>query len=172
MTLAEDQTSEVSGDALDIALRDPEVRASLAVIAANAPEIAVMMSASSGLLARSREIMDNVNGMVIKVRESTGSSDPEANVFNLVHVLSESAPAIERLLSSPILQPDVVEVIGSLGQAASDAKEATQSQKAEIRGVFSLMRELKDPEVAETLAFLLAFARSFGNSQSVKGGSK
>ena len=158
------------GDALDFALRDPEVRASLAIIAANAPEMAVMMSASGGLLLRSREIIENINTAVNKTRESV-SATGNGNIVELVQVLGQATPIIERLLNSPILQPDVVHVIGLLGEASSDAIQATKGKQVHVGGAFALLRELKDPDIQETLAFLLAFARAFGKLQAVEGRS-
>ncbi|HUX03392.1 MAG TPA: DUF1641 domain-containing protein [Acidimicrobiales bacterium] len=171
MTIAEDSVRTGSSDDLDLALRDPQVRAALAVIAASAPEIAVMIAASNSLLARSREIMDNVNLAVAKTR---GGVDFKlgADLINTLRVLGEVTPTIELLFNSPVLHPDVIDVIGRLGKAANEAEILTKGKKARVGGVLSLLRELKDPQVQETLAFVLAFAKSFGSEMSVGGDSK
>jgi uncharacterized protein YjgD (DUF1641 family) len=46
------------------------------------------------------------------------------------------------------------------------ADETTRGRTAEVGGVLALLRELKDPRVQETLAFLFAFAKHFGAEQS------
>ena len=165
MTIAEDSVRTDSEDDLDTALRDPQVRAALAVIASSAPEMAVMIAASNSLLARSREIMNNVNLAVTKAR---GGADVKLveDLMNTVQVLNKAMPTLELLLSSPVLQPDVIDVIGRLGKAANQADHETKGKQVRVGGTFALLRELRDPQVQETLAFVLAFAKSFGREMS------
>ncbi len=173
MALTERQSPSPSADALDQALRDPEVRSALAVIAANAPEMAFLMEASTALLARSREIIDNVNASVLKVRiGATGETDQLQKYSDMLRVFTEAAPAVEQILSSPVLNPEVVEVIGRLGQAASEADRVTKGKKVGVGGIFKLLRELKDPQMQETLAFVVEFAKSFGKTQSMERPSR
>jgi len=155
-----------SGDPLADALRDPEVRASLAVIASHAPELAVLVSAGNGLLGRSRDIMDNINGRVQMVREASGGSDATSRYVDLASAFGEATPTIQTFLQSPILQPEIVEVIGKVGQAALEADRVTRGKKHTVGGVFALIRELKDPRVQETLAFFIAFAQAFGREHA------
>ena len=75
---------------------------------------------------------------------------------------------ITEFLDSKILQPEIVDIVGRLGEAAMHADEATRGKKAEVGGVFALLRELKDPRVQETLAFLVEFAKYFVTSQSAQ----
>lgn len=180
MTLAPDRPAAPVGedDALARALSDPEVRASLAVIAANAPTLAALTGVLNGLLQRSPEIVDNVNGVVQNLRDA--SSDPDNGTLGQVRTavgsltdLAPLAPAlaartdtITGFLDSSIVQPDIVEIIGRLGEAAREADERTRGKQMQVGGVFALMRELKDPKVQETLAFLVEFAKVFGESQT------
>lgn len=167
MTLAEDRSVSARGDALDEALRDPQVRAALAVMAANAPEMAYLMEASTALLARSQEIMANVNATVVKVRVGAGGEAASIDRYTeIVRVFAEATPALERILSSPVLQPEVVDVIGRLGEAASEADRVTKGRKASVGGIFKILRELKDPKMQETLAFVIEFAKCFGRQQA------
>lgn len=162
-----------STDPLDAMLADPEVRQSLAVIVANAPTLAALASMSAAMLARGPELADNVNGLVQQLRDS--ESDEASTLRTAVVALAELAPLTETLaqrkdtiqgfLDSPILRPEIIDVVGNLGEAALVADQQTKGRQVDAGGVFSLMRQLKDPDVQETLSFLLTFARVFGQRQ-------
>jgi len=162
-------------DALDAMLADPEVRESLAVIVANAPTLAALASISTALLQRGPEITDNVNQIVTQLREQAENPDEASSLRSAVKALSELAPltstlaerreTIQGFLDSPILQPEIVGVIGNLGEAALEADQRTRGRQVDAGGPISLVKQLKDPDVQETLSFFLAFARAFGRQQ-------
>lgn len=161
-------------DALAAMLADPEIRESLAVILANAPALAALASMSTALLQRGPELTDNINGLVTQLRESEGDGEL-SNLRGAVGALNELAPltgtlaerkdTIQGFLDSPILRPEIIDVVGNLGEAALEADTQTKGRQVNAGGVFSLMRQLKDPDVQETLSFLLTFARVFGARQ-------
>jgi uncharacterized protein YjgD (DUF1641 family) len=162
-------------DALAAMLADPEIRESLAVILANAPSLAALASMSTALLQRGPEITDNINGLVSQLRDSTEESHEVGNVRDAVKALSELAPltstlaerkdTIQGFLDSPILRPEIIDVVGNLGEAALEADKQTKGRQVDSGGVFSLVKQLKNPDIQETLSFLLAFARVFGARQ-------
>jgi hypothetical protein len=156
-------------------LQDPEVRESLAVILANAPALAALASMSSALLQRGPELTDNINDLVRQLRETSEDSHQVANVRDAVKSLSELAPltstlaerkdTIQGFLDSPILRPEIIDVVGNLGEAALEADRQTRGRQVDSGGVFALVRQLKNSDVQETLSFLLAFAKVFGSRQ-------
>lgn len=182
MTLAPDLPAggpvAASDDELAYLLKDPEVRASLAVILANAPTLAALSSMSTALLQRGPEIADNINTAIRHVRENVDEDTTEggrkigtaigslADLAPIAPALAARTDVITGFLDSPILQPEIVEIIGHLGEAAVEADKKTRGRAETVGGVFALMRELKDPQVQETLAFLFAFARAFGERQT------
>jgi hypothetical protein len=137
-------------DALDAMLADPEIRQSLAVIVANAPTLAALASMGTGLLQRGPEVMDNINEGIQQLRTSEGDG-----------TAAQIRPAIEALAK---LAP-VAETVGTLGEAALEADLRTRGKQVEVGSIFALNRVLKEPEVQETLAFLVEFARVFGKHQ-------
>jgi len=167
-------------DELALLLRDPEIRASLSVLLSNAPTLAAFTTMGNQLLARGPEIMDNVNGLVQQARGPLSEQSGGARLTSAVGALADIAPLAQPLaartevitsfLDSPILDPEIVEIIGRLGEAALDADKATRGRTMEVGGVFALLKALKDPQVQETLAFLVEFAKVFGASQSAKSG--
>lgn len=168
-------TAEIptSTDPLAAMLADPEIRESLAVIVANAPALAALASMSTALLQRGPELADNVNGLVEQLR-SSDAEDP-GDLRNAVTALSELAPltpllaerkdTIAGFLDSPILRPEIIDVVGNLGEAALEADRQTRGRQVDAGGVFSLVKQLKNPDVQETISFLLAFAKVFGSRQ-------
>jgi uncharacterized protein YjgD (DUF1641 family) len=179
VTLAPEQPPAVApvpdDDALAAALRDPQVRASLAVIAANAPALATLVVGGQALLSRGPEITENLNGVVNRLRDADGTGDL-SNVRGAVSSLNTIAPlapalaartdVITEFLDSSVLQPQIVEVIGKLGEAAMEADKRTRGRSVGIGGTFALLRQLKDPQVQQTLAFAVEFAKIFGERQA------
>jgi hypothetical protein len=163
-----------STDPLEAMLADPETRQALAVIVANAPTLAALSAMASALLQRGPEIADNVNELVRQLRvEGAGDENAIGGAIGSLASLAPLAPAlaertdtITSLLDSPVLAPEVVQVIGRVGQAAVEADAQTRGKQAQVGGAFAILRELKDPGVQEGLAFLFAFAKAFGREQS------
>mgnify|MGYP003586347185 CR=1 FL=1 len=160
-------------DPLAAMLQDPEIRESLAVIVANAPTLAALSSMASGLLARGPELADNVNGLVDQLRTSDNAE--AGTLRDAVTALSELAPltpllaerkeTIQGFLDSPILRPEIIDVIGNLGEAALEADKQTKGRQVDAGGVFALVKQVKNADVQETLSFLIAFAKVFGARQ-------
>jgi uncharacterized protein YjgD (DUF1641 family) len=165
-------------DELALLLRDPEIRSALSVLVANAPTLAAFTTMGNQLLARGPEIMDNVNGLVQQARGPLSEQSGGARLTTAVGALADIAPLAQPLaarsevitsfLDSPILDPEIVEIIGRLGEAALEADKSTRGRKTELGGLMAAYKAFKDPEVQETLAFLVEFAKVFGASQSAK----
>ena len=164
----------VNSDALDAMLADPEIRESLAVIVANAPTLAALAAMGTGLLQRGPEIADNLNATVQQLRSTEGSEkagDLRAAVTSLAKLapvadsMATHTDTIQGLLDSAILRPEIVQVVGTFGEAALEADKRTRGKQAEVGSIFALNKVLKEPEVQETLAYFVEFARVFGKRQ-------
>lgn len=159
-------TTSVPTDALDAMLADPEVRQSLAVIVANAPTLAALAAMGSGLLQRGPEITDNINELVRQMRsEGAGDERGLGSALGLLKDLGSRSDQISALLDSAVLSPSTIQVIGNLGAAAAAADATTHGKQNQVGGIFSILGQLKDPDVQNTLAFLFEFARTFGQMQ-------
>ena len=181
MTLASDLPAAGSEtDDLAMLLRDPEIRSSLAVLVANAPTLAAFTTMGNALLARGPEIIDNVNGLVQQARGPLSEQSGGQRLTSAVGALADIAPLAQPLaarsevitsfLDSQILQPEIVDIVGRLGEAAMEADQATRGKAIEVGGVFALLKALKDPHIQETLAFVVEFAKHFGAGQSAQSG--
>jgi len=159
-------------DALDAMLEDPEIRQSLAVIVANAPTLAALAAMGTALLQRGPELTDNINGIVQSLRDTEGGGRA-GQLSSAVSALAELAPmaetlatrseTVQGLLDSAILRPEIVQVVGTFGEAALEADKRTRGKQAEVGSIFALNKVLKEPEVQETLAFFVEFARVYGS---------
>jgi len=161
-----------NSDALDAMLEDPEIRQSLAVIVANAPTLAALAAMGTALLQRGPELTDNINGIVQSLRDTEGGGRA-GQLSSAVSALAELAPmaetlatrseTVQGLLDSAILRPEIVQVVGTFGEAALEADKRTRGKQAEVGSIFALNKVLKEPEVQETLAFFVEFARVYGS---------
>lgn len=177
MTLTPDVSTNT--DALDAMLADPEIRQSLAVIVANAPTLAALAAMGTGLLQRGPEMMDNINETVQQLRSSEAGEGTAGQIRPAVTALAKLAPVAETLatrtdtvqglLDSAILRPEIVQVVGTFGEAALEADKRTRGKQVSVGSVFALNKVLKEPEVQETLAFFVEFARVFGKHQREGG---
>ena len=149
MTLSDLPTST---DPLEAMLADPEARQALAVIVANAPTLAALSAMASALLQRGPEIADNVNGLVRQLRvEGAGDESAIGGAVSSLASLAPLAPAlaartdtITSFLDSPVLAPEVVAVVGRVGNAAVEADAETRGKQAQVGGAFAILRELKE----------------------------
>jgi uncharacterized protein YjgD (DUF1641 family) len=179
VTVAPDSSTATGSDDLARLLEDPEIRQSLAMLLANAPTLAALTAMGGALMQRAPEIVDNVNSMVLQARGPLGETTGGQRLTSAVGALADIAPLAQPLaarsevitdfLDSKILQPEIVDIVGRLGEAAMLADAKTRGKNAEVGGILALSRLLKDPQVQETLAFFVAFARAFGESQSALG---
>ena len=176
MTLTPDVSAQ--NDALDAMLADPEIRQSLAVIVANAPTLAALAAMGTALLQRGPEITDNINDSIRQLRESdTGGKAGQvgqavsalAQLAPVAEALATRADTVQGLLDSAILRPEIVQVVGTFGEAALEADKRTRGKQMEVGSIFALNKVLKEPEVQETLAYFVEFARVFGKHQREGG---
>ena len=88
-----------------------------------------------------------------------------AQLAPVAETLATRADTVQGLLDSAILRPEIVQVVGTFGEAALEADKRTRGKQMEVGSIFALNRVLKEPEVQETLAYFVEFARVFGKHQ-------
>lgn len=84
--------------------------------------------------------------------------------LNLSAILANfvSSKEFQSLQHSGVLDPKVLQVVGSAGQALA----TTQQQPIKQVGILDLFRAIGDPDTQRALGFLLAFGKNFGQSIS------
>jgi hypothetical protein len=70
----------------------------------------------------------------------------------------------QALLDSGVLDPEALNVVGSLGAALVDTQKEAKRGQTPQRGLFGLVGALRDPDVQHALGFLTRFAKKFGQN--------
>jgi hypothetical protein len=171
------------GDDLIQRLDDPQTASSLAVILDHADLLAVLISGLDGLLRRAEVIGDSLASGVAEVRELSASSNgqrpwPSVDVAALSDAVTrlsasvvDATPALEKLLHSPLTDPQTVNVLAEVGEALVEGKRAAAEDPRGPKGVFALMRVTKDPDVSRGLGFMIQIARAFGRRLAPPSGA-
>jgi hypothetical protein len=162
------------GDDLIQRLDDPQIASSLAVILDHADLLATLIVGLDGLLRRAEVIGDSLASGVAEVRELSASSNgqrpwPSVDVAALSDTVTrlsaavvDATPALDRLLHSPLTDPQTADVLAQVGEALLEGKRAAAEDPRGPKGVFALMRVTKDPDVSRGLGFMIQIARAFG----------
>lgn len=166
--------NESPGDDLIQRLDDPQIASSLAVILDHADLLATIIMGIDGMLRRSDVIGESLAAGVAEVRDLAASSNgqrllPSIDLAAMSDTLTrlsaavvDATPTIDRLLHSPLTDPQTAEVLAQVGEALLEGKRAAAEDPRGPRGVFALMRVTKDPDVSRGLGFMIQIARAFG----------
>jgi Protein of unknown function (DUF1641) len=165
---------ESPGDDLIQRLDDPQVASSLAVILDHADLLATIIMGIDGMLRRADVIGDSLAAGVAEIRELSASSNGQRpwpsidvaalsdSVTRLSAAVVDATPTLDRLLHSPLTDPQTADVLAEVGEALLEGKRAAAEDPRGPKGVFALMRVTKDPDVSRGLGFMIQIARAFG----------
>jgi uncharacterized protein DUF1641 len=166
--------AESPGDEIIARLDDPAVASSISLILDHADLLATLIVGLDGLVRRAEVIGDSVASGVAEVRDlaaSTNGSRPwptvnlaavSDSVTRLSAAAVDATPAIERLMRSPLTDPQTADVLAEIGEALLEGKRAADADPRGPKGVFALMRVTKDPDISRGLGFMIQIARAFG----------
>lgn len=70
----------------------------------------------------------------------------------------------QALLDSGVLDPEALNVVGSLGAALVDTQKEAKRGQTPQQGIFGLFGALRDPDVQTAIGFLTRFAKKFGQN--------
>ena len=89
----------------------------------------------------------------------------------LIPTLAEASPAINRILESPIVEPEPIAVLSEAAEALVKGLQAAQQNQTKV-GLRGLLKATKDEDVQRGLGFLIEVAKVFGRdlkNQSTAG---
>jgi len=119
MTIAESPNRAAPGDALDRVLADPEVRAALAVIVANAPQMARIVETSTALQALDRSLPTRHEQSLLPERQWTTQESAQVwDYSDVLWIFGYCAHAFERLMDSGLLKSELLGTLSRLDGAA------------------------------------------------------
>lgn len=157
-------------------LVDPTTIEKLSQLVDHADVILLATQAAEEFLERGEEITDSIADGFISLRAlAAGKATPFAelleqvgrvlpgvqSLLRAVTPLLESG-AIDALVSSKVLAPEIVETIGDLGDALHATRIADQDNPQSI-GILGLAKTLRDPDVQRSLGFFSSFLKEFGS---------
>ncbi|MGB3483739.1 MAG: DUF1641 domain-containing protein [Mycobacterium sp.] len=169
-------------DRLRERLDDPEVAASLNSLLDHADLLAILVTGLDGLVRRGDEISESLASAVgdlrgpaaaltaslprfEEARSELRTVDLQSLAVNLAALstaIVDAMPVMNKLLHSPLVQPEAADVLVELGQALIDGKAAAEADPGGPKGIFGLWRVSKDKDINRGLGFLIHVARSFG----------
>lgn len=168
--MSETRVDSIDTEPVDVVrerLNDPGVAASIVTLLDNAELLSTLVLGLSSFMERGDSIMDAVAESVNDLKAAGGPAKPEglpsvSDISALAGQLGAAAPVLTNLLESPIAAPETIDALGSLTEAATEGMANAASNNTEVSGAFSLMRSLKDPDVAKGLGVLIEVAKSLG----------
>ncbi len=168
------------GDQLRDRLDDPAVAESLNSLLDHADLLAVLVTGLDGFIRRGDQISDSLASAVDElrgasltanvpgldgIRSELGSVDLRAlaaSLASLASALVAATPALNKILHSPLVDPDAADLLVELGQAVVEGKAAAAADPGGPKGLFGLWRVSKDRDINRGMGFLVHVARAFG----------
>jgi hypothetical protein len=147
-------------------LEDPRTATALHTLLDNAELIAVLVGGLDSLARKGEVIGDTLAEVLHEVRAATHASglDPvktSQQLATLIPTLADASPAIQRILDSPIVEPEPIDVLSETAVALVRGLKSAQANKTRV-GLSGLVRATRDPDVQRGLGFVIEVAREFG----------
>lgn len=163
-------------------LEDPETAEAISTILDHADVLALLVESLDGALRRSETILDSVVDGLNEARLTAASTpgleglDGKATASaaaRLASSLPRVAPAIERVVESgaidQLTSPAMVHTLTVVTQGLNDGLQDFESRPVEVGGVMSVLRLLRDPDVARALSFFATIGRAIGRDLKERG---
>ena len=162
-------------DALVARLDDPDTAESLNQILDHVDLLAVVVTGLSEFISRGDTITDSLAdgvreaaslqkasgidvGDLLSAAKQFGAAAPA--LLEALPKLLDTLPIFDRLLSSDIVDPKVIDLGSTIARAAVTG--AASAEGTSVSGIRALLKALKDPDVARALGFVLSIAKSLG----------
>ena len=169
MTATDPTPSVRSGESVDAVLErldDPAVAASLVTLLDHAELLSTLVLGLSGFVARSETIVDAVAEGVNDFKASVPGRPadlPSLGELGIVaSELSASAPALQRVLNSSMVDPDTIDLLSLFSEAATDGAATARVNGTKVGGIRGLYSMLRDDDVQRGLGLIVEIARALG----------
>lgn len=162
--------------ALAARLEDPQVAAALHRLLDHADLLSILVLGLSEFVSRGETISDSLASGVSELRSANVGAGfpPPAEIGTLLQRLlaltgpvTDSLPAVERLLGSDLADPRVIDAASMASRAIIAG--STGPQPAPVTGVLGLLRALKDDDVSRALGWVLGIAKALGQELRTPG---
>ncbi|MCB0998422.1 MAG: DUF1641 domain-containing protein [Ilumatobacteraceae bacterium] len=147
-------------------LAEPRTAAALHTLLDNVELLAVVVDGLDSLARKGEVIGDTLGEVLHEVRAAGRATGLDVRTTShqlatLIPTLAEASPAINRILESPIVEPEPIEVLSETAVALVAGLRAAQSRNVKV-GLGGLMKAVRDDDVQRGLGFLVEVAKAFG----------
>jgi Protein of unknown function (DUF1641) len=149
-------------------LEDPRTAAALHSLLDNVELLAVLLGGLDGLARKGEVIGDTLAEVLTEARAAVDATglDPmttSRQLSTLIPTLAAASPAINRILDSPIVEPEPIEVLSETAVALVKGLKSAQANETRV-GLTGLVRATRDDDVQRGLGFLIEVAKVFGRN--------
>lgn len=155
--------------ALAARLDDPAVAASLHRLLDHVDLLSILVVGLSGFVSRGETISNSLAEGVSDLRNANPGAGfpPPGDIATLLQRLltltgpvTDSLPTVEKLLTSDLGDPRVIDTASMASRAIVKATQGPAP--APVTGIRALLRALKDDDVSRALGWVLAVAKNLG----------
>jgi len=169
--MAEHATVTVDTDQIGLLverLREPRVAASLNVLLDNIELLAVIVAGLDGLARRGEVIGDTLAEVLGELRAAGNATGLDIRATSqqlatLIPTLADASPAIQRVLGSPIVEPEPIAVLSDAAVSLVEGLQAAEANQTQVN-LRGLYRATRDPDVQRGLGFAIEVVRQFGRN--------
>jgi hypothetical protein len=163
MVAARDQ-AEI--DRLVDRLGEPQTAAAMHTLLDNVELLSVIVAGLDGLARKGEVVGDTLAEVLHEIRaagKATGLDvrTTSRQLATLIPTLAEASPAINRILESPIVEPEPIEVLSDTAEALVKGLRQARANQTQI-GLRGLIKATGDPDVQRGLGFIVEVAKVFG----------
>ena len=148
-------------------LTEPETTAALEQILDRSDQLEELTALAENAPAAIATVVDILDAEY--ARAAAEGYDPEQTLrqaFSAFSRLGElfRTDEFEALLDSGVLDPQALQVVGSLGSALVDTQAEARRGDTPNQGIFGLLGALRDPDVQRAVGFVTTLAKKFGQN--------
>ncbi len=148
-------------------LTEPETTAALEQVLDRSPQLEELTALAEDAPAAIATVVDILDAEYARAAEK--GYDPEQTLRQTFGALSRlgelfRTDEFEALLDSGVLDPQALQVVGSLGSALVDTQKEASAGETPAQGFFGLLGALRDPDVKRAVGFITTFAKKFGQN--------
>lgn len=170
--------SQAGSDELDLLLTrisQPATAQAIGEVLDRVELISTMLRGLDEVLMRGDVIADSLSeglgdlrrvAKQAKLESSINLSELLTNLAALAAVLPRATQSLTTLLDSDMLRPQVIEMVSSLADSGIEAQETVRKHGSIVKGLTTLLRSIRDPDVQRGLSFAIETARATGKRMS------
>lgn len=144
-------------------LSEPETISQLTSLLDKLEQINALFDLIQHFMVRGPEMADSVNRLIVTMRQDL----PNTNFFNDLQKNLETLKRLQEFINSEeykqieenLLNEKTLKLLSSVSRSVTEASAEVEKGSSGRMGIFSLMREISNPEIQPAMQFVLNFAK-------------